>query len=84
MTDERNVEMLLSPAAYVIRKLGGLTKTANKLGLAVSTVQGWQIRGRIPQSHWAPAIDAAKAEGDTLALADFLNDHSVEGEESAA
>lgn len=74
--------MLISPAAYVIRKLGGLTKTANKLGLAVSTVQGWQIRGRIPQDHWSAAIEAAKAEGDTLELADFVNEH--EGEDDAA
>jgi hypothetical protein len=84
MTDVRNDPMLLSPAAYVIRKLGGLTKTANKLNLAVSTVQGWQIRKRIPQDHWAPCIEAAKADGETIDLADFLNDHTVEDEESAA
>lgn len=82
MTNERNAEMLLSPADYVIGKLGGLTKTANKLGLAVSTVQGWKLRGRIPQSHWTPAIQAAQADGEVLGLADFLNDHSAE--ESAA
>jgi len=82
--------MLLSPASYVIRKLGGLTKTASKIktadkpdGLSVSTVQGWQIRGRIPQDHWAACIEAAAAEGDTLELADFLNDHAVEGEDAA-
>lgn len=69
--------MLLSPASYVIRKLGGLTKTANKLGLAVTTVQGWQTRGRIPQNHWEPAIGAARAEGETIDLADFLKDHAV-------
>lgn len=83
--------MLLSPADYVIRKLGGLTKTASKIktvkrpdGLSVSTVQGWSIRKRIPQDHWALCIEAAAAEGETIELADFLNDHEVEGEESAA
>ncbi len=81
MIDDRNHEMLISPAGYVIRKLGGLTKTANKLGLAVSTVQGWQIRGRIPQDHWEPAIAAAEADGDKIELADFLKDHSVHREE---
>jgi len=91
MTDARNAPMLLSPAAYVIRKLGGLTKTASKIktpdrpeGLPVSTVQGWQLRGRIPQDHWAQCIEAAAAEGETIDLADFLNDHIVEDEESAA
>lgn len=76
--------MILSPASYVIRKLGGITKTANKLGLAVSTVQGWHIRGRIPQDHWTSVIEAAAAEGDIIELADFLNDHEVADEESAA
>ena len=83
MTDA-NDRTLLSPAAYVIGKLGGLTKTANKLSLAVSTVQGWQIRKRIPQDHWAPAIAVASLEGIELELADFLRDHEVENEEDAA
>lgn len=77
--------MVISPSVYVIRKLGGLTKTANKLGLAVTTVQGWQMRGRIPQTYWVSAIEAAAAEGDSLELADFLNEHTVDDtEESAA
>lgn len=66
----------------MIDKLGGLTRTANKLGRPVTTVQGWQIRGRIPQDHWVQAIAVAKTEGIELKLSDFLNDHSVE--ESAA
>lgn len=83
--------MLLSPADYVIRELGGLAKTASKIktvkkpeGLSVSTVQGWRVRERIPQDHWAACIEAAAAEGKTIELADFLTDHEVEGEESAA
>ena len=83
--------MLISPADYVIRKLGGLTAAAGKIktekwpsGLPVTTVQGWKIRGRIPQDHWALCIEAAKAEGETIDLPDFLEDHAVEGEESAA
>ena len=83
--------MLISPADYVIRKLGGLTATAGKIktakwpeGLPVTTVQGWKLRGRIPQDHWALCIEAAATEGEAIELADFLNDHAVEGEESAA
>lgn len=74
--------MLLSPADYVIGKLGGLTQAASKIktakrpeGLSVSTVQGWKLRKRIPQDHWELCIEAAKAEGVTLSLADFLKDH---------
>lgn len=91
--------MLLSPADYVIRKLGGLTKTASKIkvvnksdgtviekpeGLTVSTIQGWSLRKRIPQDHWAECIKAAAEDGVTLTLADFVNNHEVEDEESAA
>jgi hypothetical protein len=70
--------MLLSPAAYVIGKIGGLTKTATALGIPVTTVQGWKDRGSIPQKHWPLLIEAAKAEGGTIELADFLKDHVVE------
>ena len=70
--------MLISPAEFVIRKFGGLTKTANALGMPVTTVQGWKIRGRIPQDHWLPLMNAARADGETIEFADFLNDHSVE------
>lgn len=83
--------MLLSPAAYVIRKMGGLTAAAGKIktakwpdGLPVTTVQGWNIRGRIPQDHWALCIEAAAVGGETLTLTDFLNDHAVEDEERVA
>jgi DNA-binding transcriptional regulator YiaG len=70
--------MLVSPASYVIRKLGGLTRTATELNLAVSTVQGWEKRGRVPQKYWYPMIDVAKDRGEEISLADFLQDHSVE------
>lgn len=76
--------MLLSPAAYVIRKIGGLTKTATALGIPVTTVQGWKDRGSVPQKHWAPLIEAAKNEGETIDLVDFLKDHDAEDEEQAA
>lgn len=75
-----DASMLVSPASYVISKLGGLTRTANELDLAVSTVQGWERRGRVPQKYWFSMIDAAKAKGETIAVTDFLNDHSTEGE----
>lgn len=72
--------MLVSPASYVIRKLGGLTRTADELDLAVSTVQGWEKRGRVPQKYWFSMIDVAKDKGIEIAVTDFLNDHPVDGE----
>lgn len=66
-----------NPAENIINMLGGLTKVANLLStdakrVAVSTVQGWKERGKIPQEHWLPLIDAAKEVGETLTFEMFL------------
>jgi hypothetical protein len=66
-----------SPAQNIIGKLGGLTKTAALLSseekrVAVSTVQGWQARGKIPQEWWMPIMDAAKGQGVEIDLPMFL------------
>lgn len=79
-----DAKMIISPAAYIIRTIGGLTRTANALQIPVTTVQGWKDRGSIPQKHWPALIEAAKAEDKTIDLADFLNDHEVEEEGQAA
>lgn len=74
-----------SPAEFVIKSIGGLTKTANAIGRPVSTVQGWKERGRVPQEHWLTLIGAAKANGVTVSFADFLNEHpDDEHEENVA
>lgn len=64
-----------SPAHYVIGKFGGLTKTANAVGLGVTTVQGWKERGRIPQDHWQNIIEAARGIGVKLEVSDFIRAH---------
>ena len=69
--------MQVSVAHYVIHRFGGLTKTANALGLAVTTVQGWRDRQRIPQDHWNSVIEAAKVAGFKLTLSDFFRTHEV-------
>lgn len=77
-SEAKRVERAMeTPASIVITKLGGLTKTARLLSdadrqFAVSTVQGWKERGKIPQEYWLPLIDAAKAEGIPLEIAMFL------------
>lgn len=40
-----------NPAEQVIARFGGLRPMASKIGLAVSTVQGWKNRGHIPLSR---------------------------------
>jgi len=66
-----------TPAEFIIDKLGGLTKTARLLStdekaFPISTVQGWKDRGKIPQEHWLPLIEAAKGEGKEIDLSMFL------------
>lgn len=82
MVDERKLmdeQMSVSPASYVIGKLGGLTRTADELNLAVSTVQGWKKRGSVPQKYWVMMIHAGKDRGVELALTDFLESHPADG-----
>lgn len=66
-----------NPAENIIKTLGGLSKTASLLSteekrVAVSTVQGWKERGKIPQEWWMPLIEAAKTEGKEIDLSMFL------------
>jgi hypothetical protein len=67
---------MLSPAQYVIQKFGGLTGTARAIGVPVTTVQGWQERGRIPQDHWKRLMSAAAANDKLITFDDFLTDHA--------
>ena len=52
-----------SAAEQVIARFGGLRPTATKLGVAVSTVQGWKARGHIPETRHEDLRAAAKAHG---------------------
>lgn len=76
--------MRVSSAYFVISKLGGLTKTANALGLGVTTVQGWKDRDRIPPAHWRSVIACMEESGETFTVDDFLEDHEMADEENAA
>lgn len=67
-----------NPAEHIIRKIGGLTKVAKLLSsderqFAVSTVQGWKVRGKIPQEHWKTIIEAARADGVDISIDMFLD-----------
>lgn len=49
-----------NPAEQVIARFGGLRPMASKMGLAVSTVQGWKNRGHIPLSRHEEIRAAAR------------------------
>ena len=58
------------PAAGLIEKFGGIRPMAMKLGIAVSTVQGWKQRDAVPGQR-IEAIRAAAAQHD-IALGGIL------------
>lgn len=53
----------------VIDAFGGIRPMANKLDVAVSTVQGWKNRGHIPENRWRDIITAASAHQIDLSVA---------------
>lgn len=61
-----------SPADKVIEAFGGLTKTARAVGVAVTTVQGWKERKRVPQEHWSAIRVEAEKIGKPITLEDLL------------
>lgn len=66
-----------NPAENIIMTLGGLSKTASLLSteekrVAVSTVQGWKDRGRIPQEWWDRIVEAGKSVDKQIDLQMFL------------
>jgi hypothetical protein len=62
-------------AIHVIDQFGGIRPMAAKIGVAVTTVQGWKNRAAIPPDRWE-AISAAAAKHGV----DLKNEVEVEGE----
>ena len=57
------IEQSASPAQKVIQTFGGIRPMANKLGVAVSTVQGWRERNSIPANRHDEILSVAKRAG---------------------
>ncbi|WP_176086913.1 hypothetical protein [Martelella sp. HB161492] len=67
----------MNTAEKIIARFGGLTATARALSdpkkeFPVSTVQGWKIRGRIPERYWRQLVSASEQFAAPLGLEDFL------------
>jgi hypothetical protein len=54
------------PAAAIIERFGGIRPLAAKLGIPVSTVQGWKKRGLFPANRRSELIAAAADHGVPL------------------
>lgn len=56
------------PDAEIIERFGGIRPMATKLGVAVTTVQGWKERGHIPPARLSQIVAAAAEHGVDLGL----------------
>ena len=56
------------PDSEIIDRFGGIRPMASKLGVAVTTVQGWKERGHIPQGRFPQIIEAAARHGVDIGL----------------
>ena len=61
-------------ATTIIGMFGGIRPMAKKLGIAVTTVQGWKERGVIPAARHADVLQAAERFGIPLTAADMSGD----------
>lgn len=60
-------------AAEIIERFGGIRPMAAKMGVAVTTIQGWKQRNSIPAARADDLISAAKVHGVSLdGLSGFL------------
>ena len=79
MTDSANQDRQPTPAettttarpsaSEVVERFGGIRPMAAKLGVPVTTVQGWKERDVIPGRRWADIEAAAARHGVTLGVA---------------
>lgn len=58
-------------ADAVIERFGGIRPMAAKLGIPVTTVQGWKKRGQIPENRRADILDAAARHAVALSEAEL-------------
>jgi hypothetical protein len=66
-TDKERADQQTAAAQDIIQLFGGIRPMAGKLGVAVSTVQGWKERDTIPQARHADILAAARKHGIELA-----------------
>ncbi len=60
-------------ALRVIEAFGGIRPAAHKLGIAVTTVQGWKERGHIPEARHALVLEAARRHGIDIGPEDLVD-----------
>ncbi|MFM2041908.1 MAG: hypothetical protein RLY86_484 [Pseudomonadota bacterium] len=78
-----NAPEITAPATEeVVERFGGIRPMAGKLGIPVTTVQGWKKRGHIPASRRADILAAAAAHAVPLTDAELDRAISPQAEET--
>lgn len=86
MSDMANVEQTdtIPDAETVIDRFGGIRPMAQKLDIAVSTVQGWKARNHIPENRWQDVKDIAEKEGISLEPASGKSESTTKNDDTVA
>ena len=67
----------------VVKAFGGVRPMAKAMGLSPSTVQGWKLRGSIPDEHKVAAWHAARSRSVALDRSDLSPLPSDAGDDAA-
>ncbi len=74
----------MKSASAVILLFGGIRPMAKKMGIAVTTVQGWKERDVIPSPRHDEVLRAAERHGIPLTMADLTGEGQEGGADSHA
>lgn len=70
-----NIKGRCEPAYSIVRRLGGVTRTAKILKVQISTVSRWLTvdgtNGQIPQKYWVTLLNHALSRKIKISLEDI-------------
>lgn len=69
--------MLLSPAKYLIFKMGGVRETARVLGIDNGLISRWQKSGLIPSKHQKLVMFKARLKKLDITYRDMIEGRAV-------
>ena len=72
---EPNKSESIKNAEKIIERFGGIRPMASKIGVPVTTVQGWKKRDAIPENRLQDILSAANQNG--IDLSDLITGASV-------